>query len=142
MIKVCSSEFPASSIGNPRSGPADNDGTITIEELRIAMRSFGQNPSDKELQDMVDDIDIDGNGTIEFSEFLSLMTRKKFQDVDDEEEDKKEAFKVFDKDGNGKISISEFQQVMSTLGEYPSSTSSSHTTALTIFGIQGLRRRS
>lgn len=85
------------------------------------MRSFGQNPSDQELQDMVDEIDIDRNGTIEFSEFLSLMTRKEFQDVDDEEEDKKEAFKVFDKDGNGKISISEFQQVMSTLGGYLSS---------------------
>jgi len=59
--------------------------------------------------------DIDGNGTIDFPEFLSLMARK-MKDTDTEEE-LIEAFKVFDRDGNGLISASELRHVMTNLGE-------------------------
>lgn len=36
------------------------------------MRSLGQNPTDAELQDMVNEVDKDGNGTIDFNEFLTV----------------------------------------------------------------------
>lgn len=65
------------------------------------MRSLGQNPTEAELQDMINEVDADGNGTIDFPEFLSLMARK-MRDTDTEEE-LIEAFKVFDRDGNGLI---------------------------------------
>jgi len=51
---------------------------------------------------MINEVDADGNGTIDFPEFLSLMARK-MKDTDTEEE-LIEAFKVFDRDGNGLIS--------------------------------------
>lgn len=38
----------------------DGDGTITTKELGTVMRSLGQNPSEDELQDMVNEVDIDG----------------------------------------------------------------------------------
>jgi len=47
---------------------------------------------------MINEVDADGNGTIDFPEFLSLMARK-IKDTDTEEE-LREAFKVFDRDGN------------------------------------------
>lgn len=51
-------------------------GCITIEELATVIRSLGQNPSSEELHDMISEVDVDGNGTIEFTEFLNLMARK------------------------------------------------------------------
>lgn len=79
------------------------------------MRSLGQNPTEAELQDMINEVDADGNGTIDFPEFLTMMARK-MKDTDSEEEIR-EAFRVFDKDGNGFISAAELRHVMTNLGE-------------------------
>merc|ERR1712064_161539 len=75
----------------------DGDGKITTKELGTVMRSLGQNPKDEELNDMINEIDEDGNGTVDFEEFLVMMS-KKLKDTDSEEE-LREAFKVFDSDG-------------------------------------------
>nr|QCS27827.1 XCaMP-Gfo [synthetic construct] len=93
----------------------DGDGTITTKELGTVLRSLGQNPTEAELQDMINEVDADGNGTIDFPEFLTMMARK-MKDTDSEEEIR-EAFRVFDKDGNGYISAAELRHVMTNLGE-------------------------
>ena len=55
----------------------------------------------------VNEIDIDGNGEIDFEEFLQLMHKKIKEEQDDL--DVVEAFRVFDKDGNGYISAAELK---------------------------------
>ncbi|XP_064653185.1 calmodulin-like isoform X2 [Lineus longissimus] len=85
----------------------DGDGTITTCELGTVMRSLGQSPTEEELKDMVNEVDKDGNGTIEFNEFIHMM-KKKHQNCDKEEEIR-EAFNLFDKDGNGYISATELR---------------------------------
>jgi calmodulin len=89
----------------------DGDGMITTIELGTVMRSQRQNSTLAELQDTINEVDADGNGTIDFPEFLTMMVRK-IRDIDSEEEIK-EAFKVFDKDGDGHI---ELRHVMTNLG--------------------------
>ena len=64
---------------------------------------------------MIKQVDLDGNGTIDFKEFLGLMVRK-MKDTDTEEE-LLEAFKVFDRDTNGFITSHELRHVMTSLGE-------------------------
>ncbi|XP_076634356.1 calmodulin-alpha isoform X5 [Colletes latitarsis] len=93
----------------------DEDGTITMAELGVVMRSLGQRPSETELRDMVNEVDQNGNGTIEFNEFLQMMS-KKMKGADGEDE-LREAFRVFDKNNDGLISSKELRHVMTNLGE-------------------------
>ncbi|KAJ2820395.1 hypothetical protein FBU31_005240, partial [Coemansia sp. 'formosensis'] len=93
----------------------DGDGTITAVELGAVLKSAGQNPSDAELQDMINEMDADGNGTIDFEEFLTLM--QSHSSANSEESELREAFNVFDKDGNGYISKGELTLAMKGLGE-------------------------
>ena len=89
---------------------ANNDGTITVRELGQAMRQLGQDPTDEELADMINEVDADGNGTLDFDEFCNLMARNIKEG--NPEAELKEKFKLFDKDGNGLIDRDELKSVM------------------------------
>ncbi|KAL5248187.1 hypothetical protein ACHWQZ_G017385 [Mnemiopsis leidyi] len=93
----------------------DGDGTITTTELGTVMKSLGQSPCESDLQDMINEVDADGNGTIDFKEFLEMMT-KHMKEADCDQE-LREAFKVFDRNGDGKITADELKTVMHNLGE-------------------------
>jgi calmodulin len=45
-----------------------NEGSLTlfVNVAGTVMRSLGQNPTEAELQDMINEVDADGNGTIDF----------------------------------------------------------------------------
>lgn len=64
---------------------------------------------------MVKEVDQDGNGSIEFDEFLLMMARK--LKAADGEEEMHHAFKVFDKNGDGFITFDELKRVMCSIGE-------------------------
>jgi len=93
----------------------NNDGTITTKELSTVMRSLGQNPTDAEVQDMINEVDVDGSGAMEFPEFCVMMF-KKMQESNTEEE-VREAYRVFDKDRDGFISASELRMIFAALPE-------------------------
>lgn len=93
----------------------NQDGTITTKELSTVMRSLGQNPTDAEVQDMINEVDVDGSGAIEFPEFC-LMLAKKTEECDVENEIRG-AFRVFDKERTGGIAVSEMRSILSNLPE-------------------------
>mmetsp|Transcript_89356 Transcript_89356/g.208009 ORF Transcript_89356/g.208009 Transcript_89356/m.208009 type:complete len:157 (-) Transcript_89356:181-651(-) len=94
---------------------AEGNGTILIKDLPTLMRALGQTPSDAEHQEMVAEVDFDGNGTVDFPEFLTLISRK--MKTTDFEEELIAAFTVFDRDNNGFINSHELRNVMSNIGE-------------------------
>ena len=56
---------------------ADNSGAIDVRELkRTLCVPSASEVKKEELKKMISDIDNDGNGSIEFGEFLEMMTGK------------------------------------------------------------------
>merc|ERR1711935_428979 len=94
---------------------ADASGEIDVRELKAAMRSLGFEIKNEELKKMVSDIGGDGNGTIEFAEFLEMMTGKMGEK--DSREDIEKVFKLFDDDNTNKISFRNLARVAEELGE-------------------------
>merc|ERR1711975_143672 len=86
---------------------SDASGMIDVRELKAAMRALGFEVKNEELKKMVMDVDNDGNGTIEFAEFLRMMTGKMGEKV----------FKLFDDDNTNKISFRNLARVAEELGE-------------------------
>ena len=93
----------------------DRTGQIQTKELGTIMRNLGQNPNKLTLTKMINDVDMDGSGTIDFSEFLGLMIIS-MKDADSKEE-LIEAFVAFDKKGNEYITSYELRDVLNHLGE-------------------------
>jgi len=76
------------------------------------MSLFGQNPSDAEISFIMEKLDRDQSGTIEFEEFVQLMT----SESTDGDAGLLAAFRVFDRDGSGNINFEELRLVMRNLG--------------------------
>ncbi|XP_025115371.1 calmodulin-A-like isoform X1 [Pomacea canaliculata] len=98
----------------------DGDGSISTEELGTVMRNLGQFPSVEELNTMLKEIDIDGDGTFSFEEFVQVMANMgglNENSAEDEEEELRQAFRVFDKSGCGYITPSDLRAVLQNIGE-------------------------
>ena len=98
-----------------RAPQRDGGGSITSDELGDVMRSLGQKPSLAEVEMMVKEIDADGNGEIDFPEFLTMMLRK--MNEGNPEAELREVFSVFDKSGTGTVTANDLRAAMSLVGE-------------------------
>ncbi|BFZ19131.1 hypothetical protein BsWGS_22170 [Bradybaena similaris] len=98
----------------------DGDGSISTEELGTVMRNLGQFPSVDELNQMLQEIDIDGDGTFSFEEFVQVMANVgglSETSQESEEEELRQAFRVFDKSGCGYITPSDLRAVLQCMGQ-------------------------
>eukprot|EP00882_Tetradesmus_deserticola_P022169 GHRQ01024059.1.p2 GENE.GHRQ01024059.1~~GHRQ01024059.1.p2 ORF type:complete len:207 (+),score=108.21 GHRQ01024059.1:713-1333(+) len=98
-----------------KSIDADSSGTITVEEMRRALTKWGHKIQDSELQSLMAIADVDGDGLIDYNEFVAAtMHLSKLN----KEELLQKAFKQLDKDGSGTITIEELSESLRVFGIY------------------------
>jgi calmodulin len=90
------------------------------------MRSLGLNPTNKEITDLIAEVDKNGkmkkeifcsilsrislgNQRLDFQEFVAFMSKHWHER--DQEAELREAFRLFDRDNSGYITINELKQV-------------------------------
>jgi len=79
------------------------------------MRALGFEPKKEEIRKMIADVDKNGSGTIDFEEFLAMMTVKMGER--DSKEEMAKAFRLFDDDETGRITFKNLKRVAKDLGE-------------------------
>ena len=94
----------------------DHDGKLSTKEVDDVLRFLGKDPSEYEMEFVVKDLDMYGNGTLTFAQFLKLLSQK-YNDAKFNVEEMKAVFRIFDKDGDGFITADEIQEEMSKHGD-------------------------
>ena len=54
----------------------NNDGFISPEELRHVMANLGENLKDDEIDEMIKEADKNGDGKVDYDEFVTMMNSK------------------------------------------------------------------
>jgi len=91
----------------------EGKGAIGVETIGNILRMMGVKIKEADLKEVVDEVDDDGSGMLEFEEFTELAA--KFLIEEDEEELKnelKEAFRIYDKDGQGFITNEVLKEIL------------------------------
>lgn len=88
----------------------NGDGHLSKEEILEGYEEhFGIPINEEDVDKMMKNVDIDGNGVIEYTEFVMATMNEKNM-VSNEK--LQQAFKMFDKDGSGTITPDEIKEVL------------------------------
>ncbi|XP_028409666.1 calmodulin-like [Dendronephthya gigantea] len=93
----------------------DGNGKVSSDELGPLMRSLGSNPKDEHLQDLINEVDYDGDGVLNFTEFVDLMVNDKPEIEMDLE--LIEAFHAFDTEDTGFINSADLREAFQRMDE-------------------------
>jgi len=98
----------------------DGGGDINTNELGRVMKLLGQSPSKDELDQIVEAVDVDGSGSIDFDEFLIMMVMQlKEENKSASDEEVKEIFRLFDKNGDNFLDWDELNGALANIGSDP-----------------------
>lgn len=95
----------------------DGGGTIETHELKQVLTELGDKPTDEEIQEMIVMVDENGDGEIDFDEFITLMRLRMGESGDDAEQKLRDVFDIFDADGSGGIDRDEMRMLMKKLAQ-------------------------
>ena len=95
----------------------DKSGEIDTDELKQALSNLGIDAKNQTLQNMINDIDKNQSGTIDFDEFIDMMTAK--MSDKDTREDLEKVFDLFlgDDEKADKIELKHLKRVAKELNE-------------------------
>ncbi|CAA2979707.1 calcium-dependent kinase 34-like [Olea europaea subsp. europaea] len=113
VIAGCLSEEEIMGLKVMFKGMDTDNGTITLEELKQGLAKQGTKLSEYEVKQLMEAADADGNGTIDYEEFITATMHMNRMD---REEHLYTAFQYFDKDHSGYITIEELEQALREFG--------------------------
>ncbi|KAG7396980.1 Centrin-3 [Phytophthora boehmeriae] len=93
----------------------DKVASIDYHELKVLMRALGFQVTKKEVLELVEDVDVQRSGRVDFNDYMEIMRRKVL--ARDPDEEIARAFELFDEDGSGKITLRKMRRVAKELGE-------------------------
>ncbi|KAJ1093394.1 hypothetical protein NDU88_006495 [Pleurodeles waltl] len=95
----------------------DKDGYISCKDLGNCMRTMGYMPTEMELIELSQQINMNLGGHVDFDDFVELMGPKLLAETADMigVKELRDAFKEFDTNGDGEISTSELREAMKKL---------------------------
>ncbi|OQV17184.1 Troponin C [Hypsibius exemplaris] len=94
----------------------EKQGFIHTRQIGSLLRTMGQAFEDKDLRELIAEVDTDGSGEIEFDEFLVLVSRFVVEgDKAKMEQELRDAFRLYDKQGNGYINVSDLREILRAL---------------------------
>ena len=81
------------------------------------MNELGDVVTDEEVHEMINMVDENGDGEVDFDEFLNLMRLRQGGSGEKAEDNLREIFDVFDADGSGYIDRDEMRSLMKKLAQ-------------------------
>ncbi|XP_059296423.1 calcium-dependent protein kinase 13-like [Lycium ferocissimum] len=87
----------------------DNDGIVSVEELKAGLQKFNSQLADSEVKMLIEAIETNGKGTLDYGEFIAISLHLQRMAND---EHLHRAFSFFDKDGNGYIEPNELRDAL------------------------------
>nr|XP_028558751.1 calcium-binding protein 5 isoform X1 [Podarcis muralis] len=95
----------------------DKDGYISCKDLGNLMRTMGYMPTEMELIELSQQINMNLGGRVDFEDFVEMMTPKLLAETAGMIglQEMRDAFKEFDTNGDGEITLDELYQAMQRL---------------------------
>jgi calmodulin len=93
----------------------DGDGRLNKKDIEAGLVSLGIRPTEKEVADILYELNSSKLGVLDFSEFLSGMSRT--VGFVDEEQEITEAFKLYDPNNTGYITAEQLHKTLTQIGE-------------------------
>jgi len=91
----------------------NGDGLLTVAEMKEGLTKCGLKEIPPDLQQIMEEVDSDGSGVIDYTEFLAASLDK---NVYMKEDVCWQAFRIFDRNGDGKICKDEIAMVLNDEG--------------------------
>ncbi|KAJ2952924.1 hypothetical protein O0L34_g7293 [Tuta absoluta] len=96
----------------------EKKGVISTEMIGTILEMLGHQLDEATLKEIIDEVDEDGSGELEFPEFCKLAAKFLTEEEEDDEamvRELREAFRLYDKEGNGYITTEVLMEIFREL---------------------------